>query len=167
MRIFCDTRKFIIIMLLWMLFPACAGKIREARFGPSQAIFKMLIAGDVSDFKDALRNQIVSKYRDSGAIQVVSIARLKEMDPMAYDVILIMDTCMAWSGFNPAMKAFLDRSAEHYKIVLFITAGDPDWKYRYKGMDAITSASETSQSAQVFGQITTRIDAILAGRRNP
>ena len=121
----------------------------------------MIIASDSSEFKDHIRDRIIERYQDVGNIEVVNIKKLKEIKPADYDVVLIMDTTLACSGFNPSFKAFLEDNQHKDNVVLFMTAGDPDWTYSYQGVDAITSASEMENEDLKFQEITRRINKLL------
>jgi len=78
-------------------------------------------------------------------------------------VVLIMDTCLAWTDFNPSLKAFVEDLEGGKNVVLFMTAGNPDWTFSYKDIDAITSASRIENEDTVFAEIVKRIDGIVAG----
>ena len=125
----------------------------------------MIIASDSSAFKDSIRNRIIQQYQDEGSIDVVNIKRLKEVNPLDYDVVLIIDTCLAWSGFNPSLNTFLEDNQTKDNVVVFMTAGDPDWTYSYKGVDAITSASVVENVEVKVKDILQQIDHILAENR--
>jgi hypothetical protein len=122
--------------------------------------YKIVIASDQSDFKDAIRGMLVEKYKKSSSIEIVNIEDLEKIDEKNYDVVVILDTCMAWSRFNPSLKSFIDRKKEK-NTVLFISAGDPDWKYSYKGVDAITSASEMELKDDIYKRIVEQINKII------
>ena len=45
-----------------------------------------------------------------------------------------------------------------------MTAGDPDWQYRYQDLDAITSASIVGEEDRVVKELTNRIDQLISLR---
>ena len=124
-------------------------------------MFSMVIASDSSEFKDSIRNRVIQQYQNEGNIEIVNIKRLKDIDPTDYDVVLIIDTCLAWSGFNPTLNSFLEDNQSKDNVVLFMTAGDPDWTYSYQGVDAITSASVVEKEDMKFQEITKQINQII------
>ena len=148
---------------LLLLMLGCTQPLKETRLTAEDPRFTLLIAGDASEFKDGLRTKIVSYYRDQSNIDVINIKKLKQVTASEYDVILIMDTCLAWTGFNPSLKSFLTNLQETQNVVVFMTAGDPDWAYSFKDIDAITSASRTDNEQAVLAEIISRIDRIVAG----
>lgn len=77
-------------------------------------------------------------------------------------MILVMDDSEAWTLWNFSLKSFLKKTENCNNIVLFITAGDPDWKYRYKDLDAITSASIVGNEDRVFNELTVKIDGMIS-----
>jgi len=121
----------------------------------------MIIASDSSAFKDSVRNRIIKHYQDDGNIEIVNIKHLKEIDPFDYDVVLIIDTTLAWSGFNPSLNTFLEDNEYKENVVVFMTAGDPNWAYSYQGVDAITSASVVENEDGIFEKISQQINQIL------
>ena len=123
-----------IALVLALAFISCTRQVKEMSFSGKDAKFNILIAGNSSEFKDAVRGRIISRYEKYSNILVINIHKLKEVDSESYDVVLLM------------------------------TAGDPDWKFCYKGVDAVTSASAPCNETLVFDRLTRKIDEILAGR---
>ena len=123
-----------IALVLALAFISCTRQVKEMSFSGKDAKFNILIAGNSSEFKDAVRGRIISRYEKYSNILVINIPKLKEMDSESYDVVLLM------------------------------TAGDPDWKFCFKGVDAVTSASTPCNETLVFDRLTRKIDEILAGR---
>jgi len=155
--------RLVLLLLTMALLAACARSLRETRLTTADPQFSLLIAGDASEFKDRLRTRIISHYRNRGNIDVINIKQLKQVRASHYDVVLIMDTCLAWTGFNPSLKAFMEHLEGGKNVVLFMTAGDPDWAFSFKDIDAITSASRIENEDSVFAEIVKRIDGIIAG----
>ena len=147
--------------LVMLSISACTRGVKETRLSIEGAEFSMLIASDASEFKDRIRERIIARYQPDASIHIVKIKRLKDIDPTDYDVVLIMDTCLAWSGFNPSLNEFLETHASRGNIVLFMTAGDPDWTFSYQGVDAITSASVMENEEGKLDEIVQRIDHLL------
>ncbi len=56
----------------------------------------------------------------------------------------------------------MDREENRKKTVLSMTAGDPEWTYSYKGVDAITSASRVAKEDDFFNRIDKDIERVLA-----
>lgn len=149
------------VLACLVLVSSCAHKVDEIRLVPQQHRYSMMIACDSSKFKDSVREKIIEKYRNSCAIHVVNIKALSKEDTAPYDVVLIMDTCMAWSGFNPSLKTYLSDWNKRDKTVLSMTAGNPDWTFSYNGVDAITSASVVENQDLFFSKIDDEIQRIL------
>ena len=155
-------RAWTLVLSLVVLFPfSCTRSVKEMRVSSEDSRFNMIIASDSSEFKDSIRNRVIQHYQDESNIDVVNIKRLKEINPLDYDVVLIIDTCLAWSGFNPSLNTFLEDNETKDNVVVFMTAGDPDWTYSYKGVDAITSASVVENVEVKFEEITQQINELL------
>jgi kynureninase len=139
---------------------SCTRNLKETRLEQPGAGTSLLIAGDASEFKDAIRMAIIDRYRATCNIDIINIDKLPKINGSQYDAVLIMDTCLAWSNFNPSVKAFLDKS-QNRNVVFFMTADDPDWTFTYNGVDAITSASEKENQAIMIRRLTAAITEIL------
>ena len=157
-------KKFpVLLILLFAIIltgSSCSKKLMEQNFLFKKVSKTMLIAGDGSDFKDKVRGEVIQAYKNEYNFDIVNIDKLKTIDSLKYDLIIIMDTTMAWGGFNPSFKNFLDCSHNKKKTVLFMTASDPDWQYSYKGIDAVTSASYVENIDTAFAKIKKEIEAI-------
>lgn len=145
---------------------SCTRSVKETQLSHENPRFSMIIASDSSEFKDSIRNRVIQQYQNEGKIEIVNIKRLKDIDPTDYDVVLIIDTCLAWSGFNPTLNSFLKDNQSKDNVVLFMTAGDPGWTYSYQGVDAITSASVMEKEDVKFQEITQQIDQIITSKKN-
>lgn len=152
---------FLLLGLVFML-TACSKNLRETTLENPDASYRLVIAGDASDFKDSIRDRLVSNYKDICNIDVINLDKLAEVDSRQYNAVLIMDTLMAWGGFNTEVKRFIDSQPDSHKIVVFFSAGDEEAAYSYKGVDAITSASVPSEEAAVADELTRKIDLLLS-----
>ncbi|MDJ0808742.1 MAG: hypothetical protein QNJ01_01505 [Desulfobacterales bacterium] len=146
--------------LLLALGAGCTRNLKEERYTRADARYNMLIAGDASEFKDRLRQRLIEHYRIGCNIDVVNIATLGRIDDERYSVVVIMDTCLAWSHFNPSIKSFLDRVADRGKVVILMTADDKDWAFSYQGVDAMTAASKPENEDLVFERLRNEIDRV-------
>lgn len=157
-------RLFIIIIALTLLLTAsCTRNVKEMKLVNENAKFTLIIAGDSSEYKDAIREELISKYTETAGIEVMDIEYLDTISEESYDVILIMDTCMAWGAFNPTVNRYLESAGNKDNIVLFMTVGDPELEYSHEGVDAITSASVIEDKDAVIVKLSEKIDGITSG----
>jgi hypothetical protein len=158
--------RWMTIMLLFMLvsLQACARSVPEVRHVAVNANFNLLIASDASVFKDAVRGRVFDHYKPSGNVEVVNIGSLKTRKAEDFDAVLIIDTCLGWSHFNPSMKAFLDGAQDPDRVVLFMTVDDTEWDFTYQGVDAITAASNIEDETRVAAALIQKLDHILQAR---
>jgi hypothetical protein len=158
--------RWMTMMLLAMLLSlqACARSVPEVRHVAVNARYSLLIASDASGFKDAVRGRVFDHYKPSGNVEVVNIGSLKTRKAEDFDAVLIIDTCLGWSRFNPSMKAFLDGAQDPDRVVLFMTVDDTEWDFTYQGVDAITAASTIEDEARVATVLIQKIDHILQVR---
>ena len=150
---------------MFLILTACSKNVRETTVENPDASYRLIIAGDSSDFKDSIRSRLMNNYKDICRIEVVNLDKLAGIEEDQYDAVLIMDTLMAWGGFNREVKHFIDSRQDSQKIVVFFTAGDAESIYSYKGVDAITSASVPAQEDDVVEKLTRKIDLLLAGKK--
>ncbi len=158
--------RWMTIFLLSMLVSlhACARSVPEVRHVTVNARFNLLIASDASVFKDTVRGRVFDHYTPSGNVEVVNIGSLKTRKAEDFDAVLIIDTCLGWSRFNPSMKAFLDGAQDPDRVVLFMTVDDTEWDFTYQGVDAITAASTIEDEARVAAILIQKLDHILQAR---
>lgn len=157
-------RMVAVIVAMILLFTAsCTRNVKEMKLVNENAKFDLVIAGDSSEYKDKIREELISKYKESATIAVINIEDLETISGDSYDVILIMDTCMAWGAFNPSVNNYLDKATKKDNIVLFMTAGDPELEYSYQDVDAITSASVIGNKDEVTSALSGKIDGIISG----
>lgn len=149
------------VLFSLMLLASCSHHLKEIRLVPQITEHRLLIAGDSSEFKDSVRDKIIETYKSNTEITVINIKDLPKVDAAPYDAVLIMDTCMAWSGFNPSLKSFLDKDENRAKTVLSMTAADPGWKYSFKDVDAITSASRVENMEAFYSRINDGLQKIM------
>lgn len=151
----------ILTVLLMVSLQACARSVPEVRHVAVNAQFSLLIASDASEFKDAVRGRVFDHYKTNSNVEVVNVARLKTIQADDFDAVLIIDTCMGWSRFNPSMRAFLDGATDFDHVVLFMTVDDTEWEFSYQGVDAITAASRLEDESRVAQGLILELDKIL------
>jgi len=159
-------QKIIIIPIaLFSLVLSCTRNIKENKIITENAKYNFIFVSDSSEFKDNIRQKLVGKYRTQANINEVNIDKLKDLKIKDYDVIVILDTCMGWGNLNDSMNSFLNRIESNKNVVLFLTAGDSDWKYSNKGIDAITSASKSGDEEIIYSKIANKIDQIISNKK--
>jgi hypothetical protein len=150
------------IILVLMLFLSCSKQIPEQRFVTENPRYDLLITGVTSEFKSDIITRIVDRYKDQGNVDLINLDKLDQLQCDDYDAILVMDSVQAWSMWNFSLKSFLEKTENCKNVVLLYTAGDPDWKYQYHELDAITSASQIEDQERVFNELTYAIDVLIS-----
>jgi hypothetical protein len=155
----------LLLSIAWLFASmACTRSLKEQTIKTPQAQVNLLIAGDASEYKDVIRDALIQHYRARANIRVINIDTLGTIAPEAYHAILIMDTCLAWTHFNPTVRSFLERPAVNERVVWFMTVDDTEAVYDHSGVDAITAASVTANQHGVVKRLTQKIDEILKDR---
>ncbi|MCU0821594.1 MAG: hypothetical protein MUC95_03870 [Spirochaetes bacterium] len=158
-------RALILFISLLIILPSCGGRqLRETKLVNEKAKLRFIIAGDSSEFKDSIREEIVAKYKDTCNIEIVNIDKLGKITKEDFDFILIMQTIRGWGILNPEMRDFIDKIKDNDRIVLFATSMNPYYNYKYEGIDAITSASQMEKKEELVRKISERIDKLVAGK---
>jgi hypothetical protein len=157
-------RVAIILLLMLVILQACARSVPEVNHVALNARFTLLIASDASEFKDAVRARVFDHYKSYSNVEVINIGKLKARQANDFDAVLIIDTCLGWSRFNPSMKAFLDKAQNPERVVLFMTVDDTEWDFSYQSVDAITAASHMEDDARVAADLIRKLDNILQAR---
>jgi hypothetical protein len=88
---------------------------------------------------------------------------MEQITPRTYDVVLLIDKCKMGMRMNSTTKK-LTAELDQKKLVVFITAGDADWKYSDNGIDAVTSASKKGKEPDVVQEIAKKIDVVLKSK---
>ena len=151
------------LMVSLALVLACAKKIPEQRFTAENPAYDLLITGVTSEFKADIIQRIIDRYKGKGNVDLVTLDHLDRLTCDDYDAILVMDSVRAWSLFNFSLKSFLEQTQDCGNVVLLYTAGNPNWKYQYHELDAVTSASQMDDQDRVFNELTYAIDLLVLG----
>lgn len=123
---------------------------------------KILIGADATDLKNQIIKDLFNKYSDYH-FDITDLKKFSKSDYTDYSVIILMDEVWAGLKLNKKLQKSLNRMTadDKKKLVLFITAGDPDYKYQYEDIDAITSASKIDKKDSLILEIQKEIDEIL------
>jgi hypothetical protein len=150
-----------IALLITCAFISCKSGVKQQVYDNPDAGCRILITGATSEFKDAVLSDLVDRYRDTCQVEIKPVGTLGKKDFLGYAAIVIMDECQAWMAFNTTTMGLINKIEDKEKIILFITAGDPDWTFSTQGIDAVTSASEMAKKEEVAGRIASRIDQMI------
>lgn len=160
MRVFRIIPAAIVSMMF--LFPSCGRNLlKETKIVNEKARYKLLIAGDSSEFKDSVRDEIVERYKDKCSIEIINIEKLEEVSKEDFDFVLIMEGIRGWGILNPVMRDFIDRIENRERIVLFATSMNPYYEYSYEGIDAVTSASQMEKKDEIVKKLTEKLDRLI------
>lgn len=150
------------VALFGLLFFACApGSVKTAAYGPANAPGAVLIAAQSSRFKDALLSALVAELGQLPVrTDVVDLRRATSALESGYDVVVLINTCMAWQA-DPAAMRFLDAVGDKSRVILVTTAGDPGWRADIPGVDAITAASAPDRAVRLASEIAAKVRSRL------
>jgi hypothetical protein len=161
-------RTIIIPLMLSIIVASCGKNIREYSAGNKEASLRILIAANISEFKNQILEGLVKHYTDSCSIRVINLTNIKNVKSTDYDAIVLIDRALAWTLFNVSIRKFVDTLEpvrEKEKIVIFLTAGDTKWKLQLNGVDGITAASKMDGTGDALEKLIAKIDSVLKNRQ--
>jgi hypothetical protein len=109
----------------------------------------LLVAVEPSDFKNAVAQGLATDLHRAGhAVRTVTLDQLETENAAAYRVIVILDTCRAFSPTRRATRyvSRLDTS-ERRKVVMFTTAASGNCPADIEHVDAVSTASRAAGEA--------------------
>jgi flavodoxin len=122
--------------------------------------YKLLIATQGSEFKNALTENIVNYYKkDRLYIKVIDVSQLNKTNTKNYNAILLIHT---WENLKPPIEVerFIESNKEiDNKIIIYTTSGNGSYKMEH--VDALTGESKMEDVEKVSNQIIQKLDAIL------
>lgn len=137
--------------------------MQEKETGIIKYTKKILIGSRKSQFKDAVVSKVVEHFNnDSVYIKTAGLKRIKKESVKQYDVVILVNTCMAW-GMDFKVKRFLRKYKNHPHIIVLTTSVDGKWmpKKRGRKFDAICSASGKNLVDKIAEDITGKIEKIF------
>jgi hypothetical protein len=154
-----------LLVLPAILIPGCSLQtLKPMEIGNENYKKSILIATQPTDFKKAVVAEIIEALKkDVNYIKVIDIKHLKNEPTVAYNAIVIVNTCRAWS-LSWKVSRYLEKTAEKEKIILLTTANGEDWQPKDKQVDAVTSASKLNKVDVVAESIVDKVRSLLAGQ---
>ena len=129
----------------------------------SDAERTLLVASRSSGFKDALVEGIEQAFeQESVAITFIGLQELGDEDAEAFDAVVLINTCIAWS-LDPQVDTFLHKYRAGGNIIVVTTSGDGNWepKKQNREFDTVASASEVARVDEVVGEVVGKVRVLL------
>ena len=102
---------------------------------------RVLVATQGSEFKDGLVAAICDRLRERPVyIKVIDVGGLDEVDAVAWDKVLVINTAMMNIMSGPARR-LVARGEGLDNVLLFVTSGGADFKPADLAVDALSGAS--------------------------
>ncbi len=104
----------------------------------------MLIASRKSKFRIALVENMENHFKSSNInCKIIGLKQLSEENASDYNVIVLINTCMAWE-MDRNVKKFLNHYQNHHNVIVLTTSSSGKWLPKKKELkyDAISSASK-------------------------
>ena len=145
---------------VWYRSTYSMGTAQSFEVAGAGAAPRVLIATQGSVFKDAVVAGIVTHLKERSArIKVVDISALPAIREGDWDAVAILHT---WEMRKPPLvvATFVKRWRNPERLVVLTTSGAGNFKLQ--GVDAVSSASTLSDVPARVGEITQRLDRVLA-----
>lgn len=157
-----------ILVLCCLAFFGCTLKaVDTMETGDKTAVkSKMLIATQKSRFKDEVVSEIKKALGDIVFyVKVLDVRLLPNESVDDYHAIVILNRCMAGRP-DPRVESFIDTVQDQKKVIVLTTGRLDSWKPESSEVDAMTSASTMSESAQIGRSIADKVMAIINSRHS-
>ena len=123
----------------------------------------VLIASRSSEYKKLLVAELHKQLESEGVpLMIVGVADLKNLDARHYEVVVVINTCLAW-GLDRDVHSFLNRQSTTENIILLTTSGDGSWlpTKRRRDFDALSAASVLANVNADAEKLMVRIKSLL------
>ena len=152
-----------ILMICFLISIGCSLKtVDTGETGDRTAAkSKVLIATQKSKFKGEVVSEIKRALGDKVKyIKVVDVKWLPNESVDNYRAIVLLNACMAGRP-DPRVESFIDNIQNKKKLVVLTTGRLDAWKPASPEVDAITSASNMSESVTVARLIAEKVLTII------
>ena len=156
------------LMICFLTFFGCTLKtVDTIETGDKTALkSKVLIATQNSQFKGEVLSEIKKALgEDVSYIKVVDVKRLPNESVDQYSALVILNSCMAGRP-DPRVESFIDDIPNKGKLVVLTTGRLDSWKPDSPEVDAITSASNMSETDAVAREIADKVRVIINSPKN-
>ncbi len=130
-------------------------------FSETQPVVGICIIKDLkTPYKKSIIDSLKSRFPQVQFKQIPAkeLFKAKKED---YQAVIVMDRLEAWTMFNRTLKKLSHRLNPAHTIY-FITAGDPEWQWKKRGIITVTSASKKEQVSGVVNKISKELQLILS-----
>ncbi|MDD4309949.1 MAG: hypothetical protein PHO32_06175 [Candidatus Cloacimonetes bacterium] len=154
--------KLVLAVLLLLLASCSSSRNQQVLNADEQqpAILITIQKGADSPFKQAIIAKLKEDYGTKYSILVKNIKGFHDVQDEKYDALIVMDQLKAWLFMNKGLKN-IARKADKQKTIFFVSAGDPDWKWKREDLKLVTSATAKVNPDEVYARIKTRLDEVL------
>ena len=142
-----------------LIFLGCSLKtVETGEIGyKTEQAMKVLIAYQETEFKRAVVSEVRnSLYKHSYYVKIVDVKYLNHEHALEYNAIVLINKCMAGRP-DPRVEGFIDKATRKNKIILLTTGMRGSWKPESRAVDAMTSASQLSESTAIAQSIIGKI----------
>lgn len=154
----------LVIAVLLLLLASCSSSRNQQLLNADEQVPTILITiqkGADSSFKQAVIAKIKEDYGTQYSILVKDVKGFADVKDEKYDALIVMDQLKAWLFMNGSLKK-IARKADNKKTIYFVSAGDPDWRWKREDLKLVTSATAKAKPDDVYARIKTMLDEVLA-----
>ena len=137
--------SIIVLVLLLALFFVWFNSLQQMEYvepyelNSSASARNLLIATQGSDYKNALVDQVLEKYKSTDTyIKVMDVSSLESVKPEEWQAIIIIQAWEKWLP-QPAVEQFVSEHYDDTKMFIVTTSDSED--SQMEGIDGVTGAS--------------------------
>lgn len=137
------------------------GVVEAYDIGDSESSRKLLIAGQGSNFKNALVESVTTHLAEEPIyVSVIDVTGLENVKEDDWDAIILIHTTENWK-LQPDVKTYLDRAQSLDKVIVVTTSGSGEWKSEEYEVDVMTSASKSEELPMLTNDIVRKLQEML------
>ena len=152
-----------VVLALLFVISACALRppVDTRTIGAPHSARKVLIATEQTPYKQAVVEQVLAHLQEPSIYtRIVDVTDLPQEDAGSYSAVVVLNSCFAWH-LRPTVTQFLNQNDHKERVIILVTAANPNWQSGVSGVDAMTSASQLITAEAVAHRINTAIDRRL------
>jgi hypothetical protein len=149
--------KLVLLGLAGVITACASQSIKRAEKGDMRSKNRVLVAGERSEFKDAVIARVVQALeKEACYVKLMDVDDLTGESTKPYRAVVLVNSCWFWRLRRPVLK-FLAKAKEKEKVILLTTAGNDEWREKDIRVDAITSASKMSKAKGVAETLVEKV----------
>ena len=157
------------LIIYFLAFSGCTLKTLDTTEAGNRGALKgrVLIATQKSEFKRTVVSEIKEYLGNSVFyVKVVDVKWLPNESADDFNAIVILNRCMVGRP-DPRVESFIDAIPDKNKVILLTTGRLDSWKPDSSEIDAMSAASDISETTPLARSISDKVLDIIGSPDNP